>query len=129
MAIDLASPGARRADVALALQGYLGALTPVVVTGSTTYDSTVHLCGLMDLADGLGEVVITIPSDTAIGHSFAVSSPATSWPRFVLDGAGEIQTPWTPSHTRGLPKGIVSVLVARQPGAAAVVKLTGATQP
>ena len=127
MAIDIGAPGSRRADVAGALLGYIGALIPVPITGPTTYNPDDHLCRLLDLADGLGEVVITIPAVTAVGHSFAVASPATSWPRIVVGSAGAPVNPW--NHTRGLPKGTVSVLVSRQPGTTAVVHLAGATQP
>lgn len=109
------------------LQEILGPLDVVPISGDTVYSASAHLCRLLDIAGGLGEVAITVPAATPAGHSFAVTSGAGSWARIAAGGLGEIRHP--ADHTRGLPRGVVSVLVVSNAGGAPVVLLTGATQP
>lgn len=108
------------------LRGLLGPVEIIPVSGPTSFDRSSHLCAALRLDAGLGEVVVTVPADVVAGDTFAVSSPAGSWPRIVVTG-GTLEHPF--GHTRGLPLAAVSVLVVENEAGAPVVQLAGATQP
>lgn len=108
------------------LRGLLGPVEIVTVTGAVVFDRSVHQCAAFRLDPGLGEVTVTVPADVVAGDSFAVSSPAGSWPRLVLT-SGALEHPF--DHTRGLPRAAISVLVVANDGGAPVVQLYGSTQP
>ncbi|MDR6952694.1 hypothetical protein J2X65_002053 [Ancylobacter sp. 3268] len=109
------------ATVRRRLQMILGPIEVVTVLGPIAYDRTNHLCRMLRLAPGLGEVAITIPAATPIGDAFSISSPSTSWPRLVFTDS-VIEHP--SGHAAGLPAGALHFFVA----AAGVGVLSGFTQ-
>lgn len=116
-------PATRRA-----LQRLIGPVVMIDVTGPVTYSADTHLCAMLRLAAGLGEVLVTVPPTTAEGNSFAIWARAGSWPRIVTSGAGTVLSPY--GHTAGVPLGVLSVLVgANVGGAAAEIIVQGATVP
>lgn len=125
---DLSDPDfrSRYPATVLRLRALLGPVAIIPVSGPIAFDRLAHQCAALRLAADLGEVVMTIPADVSVGDSFAVSAPAGSWPRIVVTG-GTLEHPF--SHTRGLPRAAVSLLVVANDDGGPVVQLAGATQP
>lgn len=116
-------PATRRA-----LQRLIGPVVMVDVAGPVTYAAETHLCAMLRLSAGLGEVLVTVPPTTPEGHSFAIWARAGSWPRIVTTGAGHVLSPY--GHAAGVPLGVLSILVAANVGgAAAEIVVQGASIP
>lgn len=127
--VDLSLPSIRDShpDVVASLRQILGPVKVMPIAGNTVFAPTEHGGAVLRLNDGAGEVTLTIPTTAGAGHSFAIASPAGAWPRIVVGAGGALVHAF--DHTRGLPKGLVSLLIVANDAGTPIVFLSGATQP